>query len=52
MLWSAPCDLRAAEQAVLRYQQAAAESLAPQPPRPPEDSPEQYRPGGPGKEDA
>ncbi|MFF5444612.1 hypothetical protein [Streptomyces sp. NPDC012888] len=29
MLWSAPCDLRAAEQAVLRYQQAAAESLAP-----------------------
>ncbi|MGV9626294.1 hypothetical protein [Streptomyces sp. NPDC003487] len=28
MLWSAPCDLRAAEQAVLRYQQAAAEALA------------------------
>ncbi|MFJ4562452.1 hypothetical protein ACIP4U_01770 [Streptomyces caelestis] len=27
MLWSAPCDLRAAEQAVLRYQQAAAELL-------------------------
>ncbi|MFE1246349.1 hypothetical protein [Streptomyces sp. NPDC058735] len=27
MLWSAPCDLRAAEQAVLRYQQAAAEVL-------------------------
>ncbi|MFE7229742.1 hypothetical protein ACWCRF_21040 [Streptomyces sp. NPDC002405] len=27
MLWSAPCDLRVAEQAVLRYQQAAAESL-------------------------
>ncbi|MFG2805473.1 hypothetical protein ACLQ2D_13565 [Streptomyces sp. DT199] len=25
MLWSAPCDLRAAEQAVLRYQHAAAE---------------------------
>ena len=25
MLWSAPCDLRVAEQAVLRYQQAAAE---------------------------
>ncbi|MFK0253519.1 hypothetical protein [Streptomyces sp. NPDC090445] len=41
MLWSAPCDLRAAEQAVLRYQQAAAESLAPQ----------QDRPAGPGKED-
>jgi hypothetical protein len=28
MLWSAPCDLRVAEQAVLRYQQAAAEQLA------------------------
>ncbi|MEU6484742.1 hypothetical protein [Streptomyces sp. NPDC046887] len=28
MLWSAPCDLRAAEQAVLRYQRAAAEALA------------------------
>ncbi|MGI5257855.1 hypothetical protein [Streptomyces angustmyceticus] len=28
MLWSAPCDLRAAEQAVWRYQQAAAEALA------------------------
>ncbi|MGW0764182.1 hypothetical protein [Streptomyces sp. NPDC002676] len=27
MLWSAPCDLRVAEQAVLRYQQAAAETL-------------------------
>ncbi|MFS4097407.1 hypothetical protein [Streptomyces sp. AF1A] len=27
MLWSAPCDLRVAEQAVLRYQQAAAELL-------------------------
>ncbi|MET9683021.1 hypothetical protein [Streptomyces coeruleorubidus] len=27
MLWSAPCDLRSAEQAVLRYQQAAAELL-------------------------
>ncbi|MET3983847.1 hypothetical protein ABIC27_001707 [Streptomyces sp. PvR034] len=42
MLWSAPCDLRAAEQAVLRYQQVAAESLVPQ----------QDRPVGPGKEDA
>ncbi|NXY98446.1 hypothetical protein HYE82_29545 [Streptomyces sp. BR123] len=41
MLWSAPCDLRAAEQAVLRYRQAAAESLAAQ----------QDRPAGPGKED-
>ncbi|GAA4919614.1 hypothetical protein ACFPM3_00395 [Streptomyces coeruleoprunus] len=28
MLWSAPCDLRAAEQAVLRYQQAAADMLS------------------------
>ncbi|MFF6874070.1 MULTISPECIES: hypothetical protein [unclassified Streptomyces] len=28
MLWSAPCDLRAAEQAVLRYQHAAAELLS------------------------
>ncbi|MFQ6146282.1 hypothetical protein ACLMNJ_24955 [Streptomyces seoulensis] len=27
MLWSAPCDLRVAEQTVLRYQQAAAELL-------------------------
>ncbi|MEU0048594.1 hypothetical protein ABZ299_27360 [Streptomyces sp. NPDC006184] len=27
MLWSAPCDLRVAEQAVLRYQRAAAETL-------------------------
>ncbi|MEV0369286.1 hypothetical protein AB0I10_05620 [Streptomyces sp. NPDC050636] len=30
MLWSAPCDLRAAEQAVWRYQQAAAEAFVPQ----------------------
>ncbi|MBW1601140.1 hypothetical protein JJV70_03280 [Streptomyces sp. JJ66] len=29
MLWSAPCDLRAAEQAVLRYQHAATGHLAP-----------------------
>jgi hypothetical protein len=29
LLWSAPCDLRAAEHAVLRYQQAVAEVLAP-----------------------
>ncbi|WP_075735068.1 hypothetical protein [Streptomyces acidiscabies] len=28
MLWSAPCDLRVAEQAVLRYQRLAAELLA------------------------
>ncbi|MFI6350772.1 hypothetical protein [Streptomyces sp. NPDC050560] len=32
MLWSAPCDLRVAESAVLRYQQAAAELLAPRVP--------------------
>ncbi|MEY9991419.1 hypothetical protein ABIE67_003451 [Streptomyces sp. V4I8] len=45
MLWSAPCDLRVAEQAVLRYQQAAAELLGgPRVPGPrgPEDR------GGPG----
>lgn len=30
MLWSAPCDLRAAEEAVLRYQRAAQEVLVPQ----------------------
>ncbi|MET8676326.1 hypothetical protein ABZW18_01655 [Streptomyces sp. NPDC004647] len=29
MLWSAPCNLRAAEHAVLRYQQAAADVLVP-----------------------
>ncbi|MFJ3158967.1 hypothetical protein [Streptomyces kanasensis] len=28
MLWSAPCDLRAAERAVLRYQRAASELLS------------------------
>ncbi|MEU2654900.1 hypothetical protein ABZ615_06210 [Streptomyces sp. NPDC007325] len=28
MLWSAPCDLRAAEQAVLRFQRAVAELLS------------------------
>ncbi len=27
MLWSAPCDLRAAEDAVLRYQRAVQEAL-------------------------
>lgn len=46
MLWSAPCDLRVAEQAVLRYQHAAAELLAA--PRVPEQQggPEDRR--GPG----
>lgn len=29
LLWSAPCDLRAAENALLRYQQAVAEALVP-----------------------
>ncbi|PJE94201.1 hypothetical protein CUT44_28375 [Streptomyces carminius] len=29
LLWSVPCDLRAAERAVLRYQRAALEVLAP-----------------------
>ncbi|WP_405742067.1 hypothetical protein OG422_10010 [Streptomyces sp. NBC_01525] len=29
LLWSAPCDLRAAEAAVARYQRAAAEALVP-----------------------
>ncbi|AYG82837.1 hypothetical protein DWB77_05025 [Streptomyces hundungensis] len=29
MLWSAPCDLRVAEEAVLRYQRAAADVLVP-----------------------
>ncbi|MDT0342800.1 coiled-coil domain-containing protein [Streptomyces litchfieldiae] len=31
LLWTAPCDLRAAEHAVLRYQRAAAEILVPDP---------------------
>ncbi|GGS71892.1 hypothetical protein [Streptomyces griseoviridis] len=35
MLWSAPCDLRVAEQAVLRFQHAAAELLGSAPPRVP-----------------
>ncbi|MEN8650390.1 hypothetical protein ABCR94_07055 [Streptomyces sp. 21So2-11] len=34
MLWSAPCDLRAAEQAVMRYQRATAEVLIPRQPGP------------------
>ncbi|WP_049571229.1 hypothetical protein [Streptomyces sp. SBT349] len=31
LLWTAPCDLRAAENAVLRYQRAAVEVLVPEP---------------------
>ncbi|GAA4105351.1 hypothetical protein GCM10022284_51680 [Streptomyces hundungensis] len=34
MLWSAPCDLRVAEEAVLRYQRAAADVLVPRNPGP------------------
>ncbi|KRV47945.1 hypothetical protein AQ490_05965 [Wenjunlia vitaminophila] len=33
LLWSAPCDLRAAGQAVRRYQESVAEALAPTPVR-------------------
>ncbi|WP_081236462.1 hypothetical protein [Streptomyces viridosporus] len=39
MLWSAPCDLRAAERAVLRYQQAAADLLGTTPRVPGQDGP-------------
>ncbi|MFG2892811.1 hypothetical protein [Streptomyces sp. NPDC048248] len=38
MLWSAPCDLRAAEQAVWRYQQAATEACVPPQVEPGEES--------------
>ncbi|MEU0943983.1 hypothetical protein ABZ379_14495 [Streptomyces canus] len=41
MLWSAPCDLRVAEQAVLRYQHAVAEQLGA--PRVPQSGPEDRR---------
>lgn len=44
MLWSAPCDLRVAEQAVLRYQRAAVELLGS---RVPEQSGPADRTGGP-----
>ncbi|MFF6912957.1 hypothetical protein [Streptomyces sp. NPDC012466] len=47
MLWSAPCDLRAAEQAVLRYQHAAAELLGGGPRVPGQGVPEDDR-RGPG----
>ncbi|MEO3754949.1 hypothetical protein [Streptomyces sp. B6B3] len=39
MLWTAPCDLRAAEHAVRRYQDATLEVLSPQPPTPSEGAP-------------
>ncbi|WP_433889392.1 hypothetical protein [Streptomyces sp. CA-111067] len=32
LLWSAPCDLAAAERTVQRYQQAVADTVAPRPP--------------------
>ncbi|MEI7031452.1 hypothetical protein [Streptomyces pratensis] len=40
MLWSAPCDLRVAEQAVLRYQRAVAEPLTPPGPEEPRGRPD------------
>ncbi|MEV6961237.1 hypothetical protein AB0M97_18960 [Streptomyces sp. NPDC051207] len=46
MLWSAPCDLRVAEQAVLRYQHAAAELLGGAARVPGQSGPEDR--GGPG----
>ncbi|WP_030858029.1 hypothetical protein [Streptomyces sp. NRRL S-37] len=46
MLWSAPCDLRAADRAVLRYQQAAAEVLGTAPRVPEQGVPDDRR--GPG----
>jgi hypothetical protein len=46
MLWSAPCDLRVAEQAVLRYQHAAAELLGGAARVPGQGGPEDHR--GPG----
>ncbi|WP_171116435.1 MULTISPECIES: hypothetical protein [unclassified Streptomyces] len=43
MLWSAPCDLRVAEQAVLRYQQAAAELLGAAPRVPQQSGPAEFQ---------
>jgi hypothetical protein len=43
MLWSAPCDLRVAEQAVLRYQRTAAELLGGGPRVPGQAGPEDQR---------
>ncbi|MFE0822845.1 hypothetical protein [Streptomyces sp. NPDC058847] len=48
MLWSAPCDLRVAEQAVLRYQHAAAELLASVPRVPGQGGPAGRTGRGPG----
>ncbi|MFC9912344.1 hypothetical protein [Streptomyces sp. NPDC127197] len=46
MLWSAPCDLRVAEQAVQRYQQTAADLLGTAPRVPGQAGPQDRR--GPG----
>ncbi|MFF5155705.1 hypothetical protein ACFY3N_05455 [Streptomyces sp. NPDC000348] len=46
MLWSAPCDLRAADRAVLRYQQAAAEVLGTAPRLPGQGVPDDRRGSG------
>ncbi|MFI2374316.1 hypothetical protein ACH5AO_04480 [Streptomyces sp. NPDC018964] len=46
MLWSAPCDLRAADRAVLRYQQAAAEALGTAPRVPDQGVPDDRREPG------
>ncbi|MFJ5266166.1 hypothetical protein ACIQAC_37470 [Streptomyces sp. NPDC088387] len=43
MLWSAPCDLRVAEEAVLRYQYAAAELLGGGPQVPGQGGPQDRR---------
>ncbi|MFF8099154.1 hypothetical protein ACF07S_05085 [Streptomyces sp. NPDC016640] len=46
MLWSAPCDLRAAGQAVLRYQHAVAELLGTAPRVPGQGAPDDRRGAG------
>jgi len=46
MLWSAPCDLRAADRAVLRYQQGAAELLGTAPRLPGQGVPDDRREPG------
>lgn len=43
MLWSAPCDLRVAEQAVLRFQHAAAEVLGTAPRVPQQGGPPEFQ---------
>ncbi|MBQ0877287.1 hypothetical protein ACIO5Z_00840 [Streptomyces rochei] len=48
MLWSAPCDLRVAEQAVLRYQHAVAELLGSAPRVPGQGGPVDRSGLGPG----